>query len=345
MTTTPHALDASSLSRWMREHVPHYDGGPLEIDKFPGGQSNPTYRVRSGPHSYVLRRKPPGKLLPSAHAVDREFRVITALHGTAVPVARPHALCEDERVIGTAFYLMDYVEGRIFWDASLPELARGDRLAIYDEMCRVLAALHRVDPDAAGLGDYGRPDAYVQRQIARWTRQYRASETERIDAMEQLIEHLPRHVPGGEERTIVHGDYRLDNAIFHPSEPRVLAVLDWELSTLGHPLVDAAYYGMRWRLGKAFRGLGDENPAELCIPTESQFFSQYCTLTGRSRLAPTDWEFYIAFNMFRLAGILQGVLSRALQGNASNARALEAGSRARPLAEQGWLILQHAFGI
>lgn len=341
-TPSPASLDLDALARWMREHVPAYDGGPLQAVKFAGGQSNPTYRISTAKNAWVLRRKPPGKLLPSAHAVDREYRVIAALHGSEVPVARPYALCEDERVIGTAFYLMDYVEGRIFWDAALPEVAQPERAAIYDEMCRVLAALHRVHPQAVGLGDYGKPDAYVKRQIARWTAQYRAAETEHIEAMEQLIEHLPQHVPEGEECTVVHGDYRLDNVIFHPREPRVLAVLDWELSTLGHPLVDAAYYGMRWRLGDDFKGLGGRDPAALGIPTEAQFLADYCARTGRAPLPARDWEFYVAFNMFRLAGILQGVLARALQGNASSERALEAGRRAKPLAEQGWAILQAA---
>ena len=300
--------------------------------------------MQSANHRYVLRRKPPGKLLPSAHAVDREFRVIVALSDTGVPVARARALCRDASVIGTDFYLMDYVEGRLFWDAALPELAGEDRRAIYEEMTRVIAALHAVDYTAVGLGDFGKPGHYIERQVTRWTQQYRAAETDTIDAMDRLIEWLPLHIPADEETSIVHGDFRLDNAIYHPHEPRILAVLDWELSTLGHPLVDLAYVCMRYHLSaEQFKGLGGLDTAALQIPSEAECVADYCRRRGRSPVEPQDWTYYLAFNMFRLTGILQGVLARAIQGNASSATALEAGRRARPLAEQAWALVQRSF--
>jgi aminoglycoside phosphotransferase (APT) family kinase protein len=340
-----HAFDAAPLADWMRAHVEGFRG-PIDVRQFAGGQSNPTYLVQSADHRYVLRRKPPGKLLPSAHAVDREYRVVVALANTAVPVAKAYALCEDPAVIGTAFYVMDYVEGRLFWDAALPEVAGPKRRAIYDEMTRVIAALHSVDYTAVGLGEYGKPGRYIERQVARWTQQYRASETETIDAVERLIEWLPKHIPADEETAVVHGDFRLDNAIFHPDEPRILAVLDWELSTLGHPLVDLAYLCMRYHLSAVeFRGLGGLDPAALQIPSEAECVADYCRRRGRAPVAPQDWTYYLAFNMFRLAGILQGVLARAIQGNASSATALEAGRRARPLAEQAWGLVQRSFDV
>ena len=327
----------------MQAHIEGFSGS-IEVRQFAGGQSNPTFLVQSSNHRYVLRRKPPGKLLPSAHAVEREYRVIVALSGTDVPVAKAYALCEDPAVIGTAFYLMDYVEGRLFWDATLPEVAGDERRAIYDEMTRVIAALHSVDYAAVGLGDYGKPGRYIERQVARWTQQYRASETETIDAVERLIEWLPQHIPADEETGIVHGDFRLDNAIFHPREPRILAVLDWELSTLGHPLVDLAYLCMRYHLSvDQFRGLAGLDLAALQIPNEAECVADYCRRRRRAPVAPQDWTYYLAFNMFRLTGILQGVLARAIQGNASSATALEAGRRARPLAEQAWALVRQTF--
>jgi aminoglycoside phosphotransferase (APT) family kinase protein len=339
-----HAFDTARLAAWMQAHVEGFLG-PVDVQQFAGGQSNPTFLVQSANHRYVLRRKPPGKLLPSAHAVDREFRVIAALQDTEVPVAKARALCEDASVIGTAFFVMDYVEGRLFWDAALPEVARTDRGAIYEEMTRVIAALHAVDFTAAGLGDYGKAGRYIERQVARWTQQYRASETETIDAVERLIEWLPKHIPADEETSIVHGDFRLDNTIFHPVEPRILAVLDWELSTLGHPLVDLAYLCMRYHLSAGqFKGLGGLDTAALQIPSEAECVADYCRRRGRAPVAPQDWTYYLAFNMFRLTGILQGVLARAIQGNASSATALEAGRRARPLAEQAWALVQQSFG-
>lgn len=340
-----HSFDTQRLQTWMQTHIAGFSG-PIEVRQFAGGQSNPTFLVQSPARRYVLRRKPPGKLLPSAHAVDREFRVLAALEGSAVPVAQVHALCEDLEVIGSVFYVMDYVEGRIFWDALLPEVAATERGAVYSEMVRVLAALHSVDYAAVGLGDYGKPGRYVERQVARWTQQYRASQTEKLESMERLMEWLPQHIPDDEQTSIVHGDFRLDNTIFHPTEPRILAVLDWELSTLGHPLVDLAYYCLRFHLPVAeFRGLGGVDPKSHSLPTEAESVAQYCRLRGIAPLPAKDWAYYQAFCMFRLAGILQGVLARALQGNASSASALEAGRRARPLAELGWKRVQQSFDV
>jgi aminoglycoside phosphotransferase (APT) family kinase protein len=342
-TPAEHGFDTPRLAAWMAAHISGFSG-PIEVQQFAGGQSNPTFLVQSASGRYVLRRKPPGKLLPSAHAVDREFRVLAALEGTDVPVAHVHALCEDSEVIGSAFYVMDYVEGRIFWDALLPEVAPQDRGDIYREMVRVLAALHSVDYAAVGLSGYGKPGQYVERQVARWTQQYRASQTEKIDAVEHLIEWLPKHIPADEQTSIVHGDFRLDNTIFHPSKPRISAVLDWELSTLGHPLVDLAYYCIRYHLPAVeFRGLGGVDPKSYMIPSEAECVAQYCSLRGIAPVPPKDWAYYSAFCMFRLAGILQGVLARALQGNASSATALQAGRRARPLAELGWKLVQQSF--
>jgi aminoglycoside phosphotransferase (APT) family kinase protein len=331
-----HAIDLERLSAWLEAQVAPLDG-PLEAAQFKGGQSNPTYLLAAGGQRYVLRRKPPGKLLPSAHAVDREYRVIRALADTGVPVARALALCEDESVIGTAFYVMEYVGGRVFWDPRLPELAAAGRRAIHDEINRVIAALHVVDPASVGLGDYGRTGEYIARQVSRWSKQYQASETEKIEAMDRLIAWLPENIPSGEETRIVHGDYRIDNVIFHPTEPRILAVLDWELSTLGHPLADFAYHCMVWRIPPGvFRGLGGLELAPLGIPTEREYVEAYCRRTGRAGIEPRDWDYYIVYNMFRIAAIVQGVMARALQGNASSAQALETGRAARPLAEMAW---------
>ncbi len=336
-----HAFDEKALARYIREHVEDF-AGDLVVEQFKGGQSNPTFLVKAGQKQFVLRRKPLGQLLPSAHAVDREFKVIKALANTDVPVAKAHVLCMDDDVIGSAFYLMDFVPGRILWDPSLPEIhSQQERQAIYAEMNRVIAALHSVDPTQIGLGDFGRTGGYFARQIERWTKQYRASETEHIEAMENLIKWLPEHIPDGDETRIVHGDYRLDNVIFHPTEPKILAVLDWELSTLGHPLADFAYHCMAWRRrNQGERGLMDIDIQSLGIPSESEYVRQYCQHTGRESIDPKIWEYYIVFNMFRLAGILQGVMSRALKGNASNALALEAGKRAKPLAIQAWSLVE-----
>ena len=329
-----HPFDKAALGAYLDTHVEKFSGD-LIVEQFQGGQSNPTYRVSAGGQRYVLRRKPPGKLLPSAHAVEREFRVMSALAGSEVPVAKMVALCEDPGVIGTAFYLMEYVEGRVLWDATLPGLTPTQRAEHYDELNRVIAALHRIDYGAAGLGDFGKPGNYIERQIARWSKQYHAAAAERIPAMDRLIEWLPLHVPDGDETTIVHGDYRLDNVIFHATEPRVLAVLDWELSTLGHPLSDFAYQVMAWRLApQEFRGLKGSDFAALGIPTEDEYVAAYCRRTGRTAIP--HWEVYLIFNMFRIAAILHGVLARALQGNAASQNAVETGSRARLIADIGW---------
>ncbi|MCT8177956.1 phosphotransferase [Variovorax sp. Varisp41] len=334
-----HAFDVAALAAFMRAHVEGFEG-ELAVEQFKGGQSNPTFRLSAGGRRYVMRRKPPGVLLPSAHAVDREYRAIRALAATPVPVARPLALCQDPSVIGTDFYLMDCVEGRILWDPALPGMDPAARAAHYDELNRVIAELHRVDPLAVGLADHGKPGHYIERQVARWTRQYRAAETETIEAADRLIEWLPRHIPAGDETRIVHGDYRIDNVIFHPDEPRILAVLDWELSTLGHPLADFAYHCMSWRMGGHSRGLAGADLAALGIPSEAEHLRRYLERSGRApdAVSARDWNYYLVFNMFRLVGILQGIMARALAGNASNAKALEAGRRARPLAEQAWAM-------
>ena len=331
-----HRFDVGALQEYMRRNVAGFSG-ELTVEQFKGGQSNPTYKLTAGGKSYVLRRKPPGKLLASAHAVDREYTVITALAQTDVPVARTYCLCEDDAVIGTAFYIMDCVEGRVLWDPALPDYTPDVRAAMFDEMNRVIAALHKVDYAAIGLADYGKPGNYFARQIGRWTKQYRASETERIDAMDRLIAWLPEHIPPGEETSIVHGDYRLDNMIFHPTEPRVLAVLDWELSTLGHPLADFAYHCMTWHIpAGVFRGLGGARLAELGIPGEAEYVRRYCERTGRDGIDPNHWDFYMAYNLFRLTGILQGIAGRIRDGTASSSRAHESAARVKPLAEASW---------
>jgi len=332
--TAQHRFPTDRLVAWMAEHVEGFRG-PLEVEQFRGGQSNPTFRLAAGSKRYVLRRKPPGKLLPSAHAVDREYRVITALGGTDVPVARSYALCLDEGVIGTAFYIMDYVEGRVFWDPTLPELAPAQRGAVYDAMNDVIARLHKVDYAKIGLADFGKPGNYFGRQIDRWTKQYRASETETIEAMDRLIAWLPQNLPPDDETAIVHGDFRLDNIIFHPTEPRILAVLDWELSTLGNPLGDFSYHMMGWELGQdSYRGLAGKDLAALGIPSKEEYRALYCRRTSREGIP--HWDFYMAYNMFRLAAILQGIMGRVVEGTAANLKARESGARARALAEAGW---------
>ena len=330
-----HPFALEPLAAYLRQHLPGFGDNKLTAQQFSGGHSNPTYLIEAGGRRWVLRRKPPGVLLPSAHAVDREYRVMAALAHSAVPVPHVHLLCEDDSVIGSAFYVMDYVEGRNFLDPSLPGMAAEQRGAIYDEMNRVIAALHGVDVHAAGLAGYGRPGQYLKRQIERWTRQYRASETEPIAAMERLIEWLPAHLPESDETSLVHGDFRIDNLIFHPHEPRVLAVLDWELSTLGHPLADFAYHCMTWRVTPAeFRGLKGHNLAALGIPLEDAHVQAYCKRSGRASLP--DWDYFMVFNMFRMAAILQGILHRALHGSAASAEAEQTGRLARPMAEAGW---------
>ena len=329
-------LDERRLADWLAEHIDGFSG-PLTVSQFKGGQSNPTYLLTAGSGRYVLRRKPPGKLLKSAHAVDREYRIIRALHDAGFPVPRPYLLCEDEDVAGTTFFVMDYVDGRIFWELDLPGLSADERAAIYDDVNRVIAALHMLDYDALGLGDYGRPGNYFERQVSRWTKQYRASETREIPAMDYLIDWLPANIPDDEGSSIVHGDYRLDNLILHPDEPRVIAVLDWELSTIGHPLGDFTYHLMAWQMpevGFGSAGLAQKDLAALGIPDEDAYVRRYCERTGRDGIPHR--EFYAAYNLFRLAGILQGIAGRVRDGTAASVHAARAADAVRPLATLGW---------
>jgi aminoglycoside phosphotransferase (APT) family kinase protein len=335
MTQAPHpGFDVDTLATYLTAHVPGFQG-PLSATKFKGGQSNPTYRIDAASGCYVLRRKPPGKLLASAHAVDREFRVLAALQGSAVPVATPLHLCEDDSVIGSAFYVMSFVPGRVQWDPSLPDLAPSARETIYRNAIDTLIALARLDVNAAGLGDYGKPGNYFARQIARWSEQYRASETETIAAMDELIAALPSAAPADEGRVaLVHGDFRLDNLMWS-DEQRLLAVVDWELSTLGHPLADLGYFCMALRLPRnpVLPGLAGLDRASLGIPDEAALVSRFGDATG---LDPgKDWPFHLAFHFFRLAAIAQGVMKRALQGNASNEQALAAGRMTGTIARMG----------
>lgn len=337
-------FDVDALDAYMREHVEGYQGGPLTVEQFKGGQSNPTFKISNGSQQYVLRTKPgpAAKLLPSAHAIDREYRVMDALNKAGFPSARQYALCLDESVIGRAFFVMEFVEGRVLWEQSLPGMTPAERGAIYDEMNRVIAQLHSIDYAAIGLADYGKPGNYFARQIERWTRQYQASSTETIEAMDKLIEWLPNNIPPGDDTAIVHGDYRLDNLIFHPTEPRILAVLDWELSTLGHPAADFSYHCMSWHIPPGqFRGIGGLDLKELGIPSQEEYIASYCARTGKT-IRAEDFNFYLAYNMFRLAGIMQGIMKRYVDGTASSAQALENGKAARPMAEMGWHYAQLA---
>lgn len=326
-----HDLDKVALERYLSAILDGFKG-PLRYEKFPGGQSNPTFKLLTPGANYVLRRKPPGELLKSAHAVDREFRVMQALQGSEVPVPRVLVLCEDDSVIGSMFYVMEYLDGRVLWESTLPEVeSNEERTAIYQDMNRVLAALHSVDIDAVGLSDFGAPGNYYERQVKRWTSQYRASEGDLIPAMETLIEWLPANMPDDDGlTTLVHGDYRLDNLMFHATEPRIIAVLDWELATLGHPLADLAYQIMGWAMPSSLAGV---NRDALGIPSNAAYIADYCRRTGRDSIE--NMNFYMAFCVFRLAAILQGVWKRAVQGNASSPEALERGKMVQPLAEMG----------
>jgi aminoglycoside phosphotransferase (APT) family kinase protein len=331
-----HEINRDALDRYLVAHLPGYRS-PLDIRQFEGGQSNPTYFLSTPGDDYVLRKKPPGPLLPSAHQVDREYRVMTALKTSGVPVPPTYVMCADASVIGTAFFVMGCVDGRVFRQPHLPGVSPADRAAIYEDMADVLARLHGIDVASVGLGDYGKPGNYYARQIARWSQQYVAAKTGEIPAMDRLMEWLPRHIPPGDEMAIVHGDYRVENLIFHPTEPRIVAIVDWELSTLGHPLADLAYNCLTYHL--APEALGRVEAADTDrrgIPDEATYVASYCRRTGRAGIA--SWHFYLAFSMFRLASILQGVYARGLQGNAASAYALQRGAAARQIAEQGWAI-------
>lgn len=343
-----HAFDVEALERWMRAHVPDF-AGPVQVEMFKGGQSNPTYKLLTPGRQYVMRSKPGpvAKLLPSAHAIEREYTVMRGLAGTDVPVPTMYALCEDESVIGRAFYIMECMQGRVLWDQALPGMQPAERTAIYDEMNRVIAALHTVKFAERGLADYGKPGNYFARQIGRWSKQYQASVTQPIPAMDRLMEWLPAHMPASaldESRvSIVHGDFRLDNLMFHPTEPRVVAVLDWELSTLGHPLADFAYHCMSWHIPASMgRGIGGLDVQALGIPTEDSYMRRYCERTGLAspEALRADWNFYLAYNLFRIAAILQGIAKRVEAGTASNAQAKAAGDTARPMAELAWTFAQ-----
>lgn len=317
-----YGLDMTALTGWMQDNVVGFKG-PVELFQFKGGQSNPTFKLVAQSGDYVLRRKPLGKLAKGAHAVDREARVLSALHAQGFPVAKVHGLCTDETIVGTMFFVMDMIEGRIFWDAGFRDVSASERHAYFSEMNRVLAQLHGFDPETVGLGDYGRSGNYFERQIARWTKSYLGDKEAGRDAgMDQLIEWLPTAIPTSAENSIVHGDFRCDNMIFHPTEPRVLAVLDWELSTLGHPLADFAYHAIMYRMPPDIvAGIGDVDPASLSLPTEAEYVAQYCANTGRDSIP--NYDFYIAFNFFRLAAIFHGIKGRVARGQAASANAEE----------------------
>ena len=337
-----HRFDIASLDHYLSRQLDGYRGA-LEVRQFDSGHSNPTFFVAADMaggrrQDFVLRKKPPGKLVASAHQVDREFRVISALAGTDVPVARARLLCTEEAVIGQMFYLMDAVPGRILVDASMPDQTPAERFAIFESMNDVLARLHKVDPDKVGLGDYGRNGQYIARQVARWSRQYAELKTEEIAAMDRLIAWLPEHIPAEDPTTIVHGDYRLGNLIVHPSEPRIVAVLDWELSTLGHPLCDVAYNCLGYHMPDPPHGFASVDFAKVGLPTEESYVAAYCRRTGRKSIE--HWNYYLAFSLFRLAAIAQGVYRRGLQGNSSNPESIKMSQAARQRAELAWSLVE-----
>ncbi|MEO1595424.1 MAG: phosphotransferase family protein [Pseudomonadota bacterium] len=337
-----HRIDETRLLEYLSDTVEGF-AGPLEVTQFKGGQSNPTYKLTANSGSYVLRRKPPGKLLPSAHAVDREFRVISALYGAEFPVPRPHVLCADESVIGTMFYVMDFVDGRIFWEPDLPDCAPEERGAIYNAMNETIARLHTIDYAALGLEDFGKPGNYFARQISRWSKQYVASETIDVPGMHRLMEWLPDNIPDEASTGIVHGDYRLDNMIIAPEQARVSAILDWELSTIGHPLADFTYHLMAWQMpdiGIGSSGLAGKDLDALCIPDEATYVARYCEHTGRDGIENRD--FYSAYNFFRIAAILQGIAGRVRDGTAASAHAEAAVKAVTPLADMAWGYAQRA---
>lgn len=331
-------FDENVLATWLKEKG-LLDKASLTVKPLTGGQSNPTYLLTSGQQRYVLRKKPPGPLLPSAHAVDREYRVMQALQNSAVPVPKLFAFSEELEIVGTPFYIMEYLDGRVIVDQSLPTFSKEDRSLVYQDMNRVIAALHSVDYATVGLETFGKPGNYFGRQIARWSRQYKEANTEDIPALHALIEWLPANIPVGEQTSIVHGDYRLDNLVLHPTEPRAIGLLDWELATLGHPLADFAYHCMSWHIpASLWRGIGGLDLAALGIPDEAQYLKRYSQTTGLD--GAEHWDFYIAYNLFRMAAILQGIARRAADGTAASSDALETGNKARPLAEIGWKYAQ-----
>ncbi len=343
-----HAFDVDALSAWMAQHVEGFQG-PVTVEMFKGGQSNPTYKLVTPQRSYVMRSKPGpvAKLLPSAHAIEREFKVMSGLADTEVPVPRMYALCEDEAIIGRAFYIMEFKDGRVLWDQSLPEMDNAQRAAIYDELNRVIAALLMVDVHKQGLADYGKPGNYFERQIGRWSKQYQASITQPIEEMDKLMAWLPQNMPASardeSKVSIVHGDYRLDNVMFDKDRAQAIAVLDWELSTLGHPLADFSYHCMAWHIpANLGRGIGGLDIASLGIPSEDEYMRRYCERTGLAtpEQLKADWNFYLAYNMFRIAAILQGIAKRVEAGTASSAQAKAAGDTARPMAQLAWSYAQ-----
>ncbi|PKQ05849.1 MAG: phosphotransferase family protein [Alphaproteobacteria bacterium HGW-Alphaproteobacteria-12] len=345
LETTPireaHRFDVKRLETFCREAVDGF-GGDLIVRQFEGGQSNPTFLLTTtgpaGIKRYVMRKKPPGQLLASAHQVDREYRVMKALAGTGVPVPRMYALCEDDSIIGTSFYVMDFMEGRVFREPVMPDSSEEERRAVYANLAENLAKLHKVDYEKAGLGDFGRPGNYFERQIGRWIKQYRSAQTADVAAMEELIKYLPEHIPDEPSVTIAHGDYRLGNTMFHATEPRMIAVLDWELCTIGHPLADVAYTCMYDLLGVAGGAEPIDRTKTPGVPTEEEFVAEYCRHAGRDGIP--HWNFYLAFSMFRLASISQGVYKRGLDGNASSERAKTLGDACRNLSEHAWQIVQ-----
>ncbi len=333
MSQSSFNFDVIQLATYLEVHVDGFQG-PLTAEKFVNGQSNPTFLIEAKSGKYVLRRKPPGELLKSAHAVDREFKVLSALANTELPVAKVYHLCDDDSIIGSMFYLMEYIDGRVFWDPALPDVSKEERKITYNEMSRVLALLHSVNVSDVGLSDYGKPGNYFERQIGRWTKQYKASETENIPEMNQIMEWLPANMPGDDGRSgLVHGDFRMDNMMFHPTEPRVLALVDWELSTLGHPFADLAYQCMQLRMNHkgVMPGLGRIDRASLGIPSEEEYVAMYCKRMGIDSIP--DWNFYLVFSFFRFASILQGVKKREIEGNASSKKAAEMGALVTPLAK------------
>jgi len=338
-----HRFDVAALEAYLSDHVEGFRG-PLEVEQFKGGQSNPTYRLNAPLGRYVLRRKPPGRLLASAHAVDREYRVISALHGLGFPVARPHVLCEDESVIGTAFYVMDFVQGRVIWQPYVPDVPAGERAGIFDALNATIARLHDVDYRAAGLGDFGRPEGYVARQVKRWSEQYRASQTEGIPEMDRLMAWLPDAAPESGQSALVHGDFRLDNCILDERAPKILAVLDWELSTLGDPIADFTYHLMQWRMPPSRTGsgvgslVGHEKDAG--IPALEDYVARYCERRGIPSIP--DLDVYLAYNFFRLAAIFQGIIGRVRDGTAANPNAASMAEQVRPLAEVAWSYARKA---